>query len=344
MHEPAFWHRPSSWQSRLLSPLSMLYGAVSARRMAQEGIDAGVPVICVGNFHVGGAGKTPTVLALAGLLRELGERPVVLSRGYGGRLRGPAVVEPAHHVAADVGDEPLMMASRLPVVVARNRAEGIDLARAQGASIILMDDGFQNPSITKDLALIVIDSARGLGNAMVFPAGPLRAPLPPQLARTDALVVVGDGHAADAVASRVAAAGKPVFTARLQPEAQVISALAGKPLLAFAGIGDPQRFFRTLRACGLEVAAERAFPDHHPFSAGDLAMLSGQASREGLTLVTTEKDLARLRGTAPASEVAGIAPFPVTLQFEDLANLRGFVAGRVAAARSEGRRPARLSP
>ena len=158
-----------------------------------EELDAGIPVLCVGNYHVGGAGKTPTVLALAKLLRELGETPVVLSRGYGGKLQGPLRVDPERHAAFDVGDEPLMLAGSLPVVISRDRAEGVPLARAQAASVILMDDGFQNPSIAKDVSVIVIDSDRGLGNAQVIPAGPLRAPLRPQLARTDALVIVGRG-------------------------------------------------------------------------------------------------------------------------------------------------------
>ena len=146
MREPAFWHRPSSWKSHLLRPLGALYGAVAAKRLQRNGLDAGIPVICVGNYHVGGAGKTPTVLALAAVMRELGELPVVLSRGYGGKLRGPVKVDPERHVAADVGDEPLMMAPSLPVVVSRDRVEGVALAKSQGASVILMDDGFQNPA------------------------------------------------------------------------------------------------------------------------------------------------------------------------------------------------------
>ncbi|CAL79747.1 Tetraacyldisaccharide 4'-kinase (Lipid A 4'-kinase) [Bradyrhizobium sp. ORS 278] len=334
MREPAFWHRPPSWQSHLLSPLSMLYGAVAARRMAQPGIKAGVPVICVGNYHVGGAGKTPTVLALTALLRGQGEQPVVLSRGYGGRLPGPVLVDPAAHGAADVGDEPLMMAAHVPVVVSRARADGVGLAKAHRASVILMDDGFQNPSITKDLALIVVDGGRGLGNARVFPAGPLRTPLPPQLARTDALMIIGRGEAGEAVASRVAAAGKPVFRAQLQPDAGVVASLAGRPLLAFAGIGDPQRFFRSLRASGLEIRAERPFPDHHPFTDGDIKALVDQATREQLALVTTEKDLVRLRGRGwDHPELAPMA-FPVTLQFDDETAVRSLVARRLSAARA----------
>ncbi len=170
-----------------------------------------------------GAGKTPTVKALAGLLRELGETPVVLSRGYGGQLRGPIVVDPARHVAAEIGDEPLMLAQTLPVVVARERIDGVALARAQGASVILLDDGFQNPAIAKDASLIVIDGSRGLGNTCVFPAGPLRAPLSPQLARTDALIVIGDGTAAAPVAAAVAARGKPVLSAHLIADAAAVA-------------------------------------------------------------------------------------------------------------------------
>ena len=151
MREPAFWYRPPSWISLLLSPLGALYGLVAGLRLRNAGFDAGIPVLCVGNYHAGGAGKTPVVLALAEFLRELDETPVVLSRGYGGRLQGPIMVDPARHVAADVGDEPLMLALRLPVVVARDRVGGVALARSQGASVILMDDGFQNPAIAKDV-------------------------------------------------------------------------------------------------------------------------------------------------------------------------------------------------
>ena len=225
MREPAFWHRPSSWKSHLLRPLGALYGAIAARRLRLKGFDAGIPVLCVGNYHVGGAGKTPTVLALAGHLREMGEAPVVLSRGYGGRLHGPVMVDPARHSAADVGDEPLMMALRVPVVVARDRVDGVALAKSQAASVILMDDGFQNPAIAKDASLIVIDSVRGVGNGRVFPAGPLRAPLPPQLALTDALVVVGDGTASNAIAAEVGTFLREVVPFKVTLEFQAVEDL-----------------------------------------------------------------------------------------------------------------------
>ena len=328
MREPGFWHGPASLNADLLKPLAALYGAVAAKRLRHKGLNAGIPVLCVGNYHVGGAGKTPTVLALAKLLRELGETPVVLSRGYGGELRGPVRVDPVRHAASDVGDEPLMVAGALPVVVSRKRAEGVPLARAHGATVILMDDGFQSPAVVKDVSLIVIDSARGLGNGQVFPAGPLRAPLRPQLARTDALIIVGNGSAAASVAAEIAAQGKPVLSAHLKPDEAQVGQLRGKRVLAFAGIGDPTRFFSTLRASGIDVARQRAFADHHAYAQAEIESLIAEAKREALTLVTTEKDLARLRDWSQQ-----IVPFPVTLEFDDAPLLRKFVTDRLFKAR-----------
>ena len=334
MHEPAFWYRPASWMSRLLMPLAALYGAVAAYRLRQKGIDAGIPVLCVGNYHVGGAGKTPTVVALVQVLRDLGETPVVLSRGYGGRLRGPVMVDADRHVAADVGDEPLMLSKAVPVAVARERIGGLALARSRGATAIVMDDGFQNPAIAKDTALIVIDAHRGLGNACVFPAGPLRAPLSPQILRTDALIVIGEGKAAEGTAAAIAGQGKPVFTAHLKADDFSLALLRGKRVLAFAGIGDPDRFFRTLGANGVEVVGERAFADHYPFARGEIERLLSEAKHDGLTLVTTEKDMARLRvaGGLP-SWAQDVVPFEVKLEFDDAPGLRRFVSQQLHWAR-----------
>ena len=317
-------------------PFAAAYGAVAGSRLQRKGFEAGIPVFCVGNYHVGGAGKTPTVRALVKLLRDLGETPVVLSRGYGGRLRGPVMVDPARHLAADVGDEPLMLARAAPVAVARERIDGLALARSQGATVIVMDDGFQNPAIAKDASLIVIDAHRGVGNACVFPAGPLRAPLPPQLARTDALIVVGEGNAADAVAAAVAAQDRPVLTAHLRADDAALSSLRGKRVLAFAGIGDPGRFFRTLRSNGIEVASERVFADHHPFTRDEIEALVAEAKHGALTPVTTEKDLARLGVGGKLPEWAeDIVAFPVTLEFDSAAKLRRFVSDRLFRARDE---------
>jgi len=241
------------------------------------------------------------------------------------------MVDRERHTAGDVGDEPLMMVRDVPVAVARDRLEGVSLAKAQGATVILMDDGFQNPRILKDAALIVIDSERGLGNGKVFPAGPLRAPLKAQLARTDALVLIGDGYAAADVAADITARGKPVLRARLKPDAASLAALFGRQALAFAGIGDPERFFRSLRAAGIEVVRTRPFADHHMFSRDEIAALAADASREQLTLVTTEKDLARLRGRDDVPE--GIVPFAVQLEFDDPEQLRRLISDHLYQAR-----------
>jgi tetraacyldisaccharide 4'-kinase len=336
MREPAFWYRPPSLISLLLTPLGALYGMIAASRLQREGLDAGIPVLCVGNYHVGGAGKTPAVLTLTKVLRDLGETPVVLSRGYGGRLRRPVKVDPERHLAADVGDEPLMLARTVPVVVARDRIDGVALAKSQGASVILMDDGFQNPAIAKDVCLIVIDSDRGLGNGRVLPAGPLRAPLPPQLERTDALIVIGEGSAAAAVAAAIAGQDKPVLSAHLRADDASLAALRGKRVLAFAGIGDPARFFATLKASGIDVIRSRAFADHYAFSKAEIDGLIAEAGRDALTLVTTEKDLARLRSGGGLPDWAkAIVPFVVTLEFDDAAALRKFISGRLFKARDK---------
>ena len=317
-----------------MTPLGAVYGVIAGLRMQSHGFDAGIPVLCVGNYHTGGAGKTPTVLALTKLLRELGDTPVVLSRGYGGKWQGPVKVDPTRHIAANVGDEPLRLALTVPVVIARNRVDGVALARSQGATVILMDDGFQNPAIAKDASLIVIDSDRGLGNAAVFPAGPLRAPLKLQLACTDALAVIGHGTAAAGIAAELAARGKPVLSAHLRPDAASLDAVSGKRVLAFAGIGDPGRFFRTLRGAGIDVVRERAFADHHPFAPDEIEALVAEASGDGLTLVTTEKDLARLRGRGGLPDRAQqIVPFAVTLEFDDAVQLRKFVTDQLFKAR-----------
>lgn len=334
MREPAFWYRPASWKSHLLRPLAALYGAVAAHRLERKGLSAGIPVFCVGNYHGGGAGKTPTVLALAALLRELGETPVVLSRGYRGRLRGPVRVDSSRHEAGDVGDEPLMLSHYVPVVVSRDRADGVALAKSLAATVIVMDDGFQNPAVAKDASLIVIDAKRGVGNAQVMPAGPLRAPLAAQVARTDALIVIGEGRAAEEVAAAVSGQGKPVLRARFIPDQASLSALRGRRTLAFAGIGDPERFFATLRESGVDVARTRVFADHHPLTQDEIGSLLADAEREGLTLVTTEKDMARLRNAGGVPErLREIVPFKVRLAFEDAAALKAFTAAQLFGAR-----------
>ncbi|TMK20987.1 MAG: tetraacyldisaccharide 4'-kinase [Alphaproteobacteria bacterium] len=330
MREPSFWWGEASLASALLAPLAAIYGAVAQARLGGRGRRAGAPVVCIGNLTVGGAGKTPTALAVARMLAAAGERPVFLSRGYGGTLAGPVRVDPARHGAYDVGDEPLLLARMAPTIVARDRVKGA--AIAAGASVIVMDDGFHNPSLTKDFSVLVVDARRGIGNGRVIPAGPLRAPLDAQLSRAHALVVVGASSRAVAVAAT--ARDIPVLQARLRPDAAFIAGLGGARVLAFAGIGDPEKFFLTLADAGVALAARRSFPDHHRYTRAQAKALCEEAARAGLVLVTTEKDLARLGGADEAAELAAQArALPVTLAFEDEERFKSLLLERLAAAR-----------
>jgi tetraacyldisaccharide 4'-kinase len=337
MREPAFWWRAPGLQARLLAPAAAVYGAMAGRRLARTGHRAGVPVVCIGNLTLGGAGKTPTAMATARLLAEAGERPVLLSRGYGGALAGPVLVDPALHRAVEVGDEPLLLAHVAPTIVARDRIKGAAAAVAAGAGVIVMDDGFQNPSLAKDFSVLVIDARRGIGNGRVFPAGPLRAPLDPQLVRAQALVVVGRAEAAATVVAAARAHNIPVFPARFAPDQKFIAALGGGRVLAFAGIGDPEKFFATLTDAGVTVVATKSFADHHRYTRAEARALCAHADREGLILVTTEKDLARLKGDAAAAELAALAhALPVTLALDDEGAFKTLVLERLAAARNTG--------
>jgi tetraacyldisaccharide 4'-kinase len=335
MRDPSFWWRPPGAMAALLAPLAAAYGAVAGARLRQPGRRAGIPVLCIGNPTVGGAGKTPTALAFARWLTAAGERPCFLSRGYGGRLAGPVQVVLATHSAADVGDEPLLLARAALTVVGGDRGAGASAASAAGASVIVMDDGFQNPALVKDVSVLVVDARRGIGNGRVLPAGPLRAPLPAQLARADALLVIGPGTAAEAVIRAAAARGLAVGHGRLAPDAGAVAALAGQRVLAFAGIGDPEKFFATVAAAGIDAPLRQAFPDHHRYTRADAQGLVAQAEQAGLALLTTEKDLVRLAGDADTAVLAGRAQaLPVTLAIDDGGAFRTLVLDKLAAARA----------
>jgi tetraacyldisaccharide 4'-kinase len=335
VHAPSFWWDEPGTAATVLAPVGAVYGAVAAIRLRQTGERAGVPVICIGNPTLGGSGKTPTALALARLLIEHGERPFLLSRGYGGRLAGPVRVDTQHHRADDVGDEPLLLARGAPTIIARDRVAGARAARKAGASLIVLDDGFQNPSLTKDLSILVIDGRRGVGNGRVFPAGPLRAALAAQLERAQAALLIGEAPAGAAAAMEAQARGLTLFRGRLVPDAASAAALTGSRVLAFAGIGDPEKFFATLRDAGIDIAVARGFPDHHRFTAQEASALVAEAERAGLTLVTTEKDLVRLtHKRALAALAARSRALPVALQIEEEDRFRRFVLAETAAARN----------
>jgi len=318
MREPDFWWRPG--KGSFLMPLAAIYGAVAAMRLQASGQRAGLPVICLGNLTVGGAGKTPAAIAVVQLLHAAHQRPFFLSRGYGGRLAGPVLVNPSEHGAADVGDEPLLLAQLAPTIVARNRRRGAEAARTKGASVIVMDDGFQNPSLKKDLAIIVVDGRRGIGNRHVIPAGPLRAPLRAQLKRAHALLVVGPPVGATRVIKLAVRRKLALFHGRLEPDRQTLAALSGRKVLAFAGIADPEKFFATLTDAGVLIAEQRSFADHHAYSAIEARMLMAHADDKNLVLITTEKDHVRLAGNSKLIELAArtlVLPVRLVIEEED---------------------------
>jgi tetraacyldisaccharide 4'-kinase len=305
MRPPEFWgRRDGGLAARLLAPVSGIWTAVGRRRQATASpFRAPVPVICVGNVVVGGAGKTPTALALAERLVALGRHPVFLTRGHGGRLPGPVIVDPAVHAADEVGDEPLLLARAAPTIVARDRAAGARLATTRG-DVIVMDDGFQNPSLAKDLSLLVVDREAGIGNGRVLPAGPLREPVSDALARAHALVAIGPGPLPFATSL-------PVLGARIAPVNG--GEFAGQRVVAFAGIGRPDKFFASLRAVGAELAGMHAFGDHQRYTPDELMRLVEAASGAGALLVTTAKDAARL----PAEARPMVSVLEVRLVFDD---------------------------
>jgi len=336
MRAPGFYFRPPGLASFLLLPFGMAYGAVAAWRMRQPGERVGVPAICIGNPTLGGAGKTPTAIAVAQLLAAMGEKPAFVSRGYGGNDAGPVPVDAAAHDAARVGDEPLLLARHFPTVVARDRLAGARLAAASGASVLVLDDGFQNPSLAKDCSLLVIDGATGVGNGDVFPAGPLRAPLTAQLALAQGIVRVGAGEASRTVESQAGAMGLPLFGARIVPEPEAAVALKGQKVLAFAGIGRPEKFFASLRELGADVVEACGFDDHHRFSVDEARDLLTAAKARGLVLATTEKDMARIQGDPALAELAAQATtLPVRLEFEDVEGVRRLLERTLRWARTQ---------
>jgi tetraacyldisaccharide 4'-kinase len=308
MRAPEFWNAPPGLAAGLLSPLGALWhGAGVLRRAVARPYRPPVPVVCIGNLVAGGSGKTPVVLSLLDFLAERRVAAHAVIRGYGGRLAGPVRVDPTRHDAGAVGDEALLLAQRGPCWVARNRAAGCREAAEAGAPLIVLDDGFQNPGIAKDLSLLVIDAEYGFGNGCVIPAGPLREPAGSGTARADAVVLIGEGEAPEAVR----ATRRPVLRADLEP--LDAARFRGLKVLAFAGIGRPEKFFASLRRAGAEIAAARSFPDHHRFSAAEIVVLRRDAERAGARLVTTAKDRVRL----PEAARIGIEVFEVTLRWRD---------------------------
>lgn len=318
MRAPGFWFTPPdrpALAARLLSPLGAVYATATARRLDKAGWKAPVPVICIGNLNAGGTGKTPTVIALTRRLADRGLSPHVVSRGHGGSLTGPVRVDPALHGSDQTGDEPLLIARTSPVWVARDRAAGVRAAVEAGAGVVVLDDGFQNPSVVKDISVIVVDAPVGFGNGLCLPAGPLREPVAKGLARADLLLSIGPpADQARFSADWGNAIPLPRLIGHLAPAAES-AALRGRRVLAFAGIGRPEKFFDSLRATGAAVAATHALADHQPLSEALVAGLLDEAQKLGAAVITTEKDAVRL----PPAFRDRIMTLPVGLEVQDWA-------------------------
>ena len=313
MKAPYFWNAGLDPRSReaapltraLLTPFAALYryGVQRKLRNAQPA-HVEIPVICVGNLTVGGVGKTPIVTAIRARLAADGLRAASLSRGYGGTLQGVLRVDPDKHTAKDVGDEPLMLAQSGESWIGADRPAAARAMQAAGVEVIIMDDGHQNPSLAKDLSIIVIDAQGPFGNGYLIPKGPLREPVAFGLARADAVILMGDGETPGTVAK----SGLPAYHAKLAP----IAALPDGPLVAFAGIGRPLKFFDALTAAGAQLSEGVSYGDHHVYSEGDMRYLRSLAQSHNATLITTEKDYARLS----SQQRADIKTFPVRAVFD----------------------------
>ena len=316
---PDFWWSGPSLAAQMLRPAAALYGLASGHKMSRPArYTATVPIICVGNFVVGGAGKTPVALALADYLQSLGHVPGFLSRGYGGSLAGPTIVELARHTAMEVGDEPLLLAESAKTLVARDRVAGARALEQSGVDVIVLDDGFQNPNLSKTQSWIVVDGTVGIGNGLCMPAGPLRVPLEIQLRQTDRIVVIGEGPGREAMRTMCHASNMELMTASLVPSIE--EELRDQSLLAYCGIGRPRKFFDTLAGAGLRIVGEVEFGDHHVVSEDEARALLRRAERDQAILVTTAKDMVRMKnapGEAQRDLASKSAMVPVTCQFDD---------------------------
>lgn len=328
MRAPEFWTTGAGPWPALLSPLGCLYAAGGRlERHLVRPLRPAIPVICVGNLTAGGTGKTPIALALARKLLAMGRTPGFLSRGYGGTAPGPLRVDPAVHAARQVGDEPLLLAARAPSWVARKRRAALPGMIEAGIDVAILDDGYQDPALAKDLALVVVDGETGFGNGRVIPAGPLRETAADGLARADAVIVMGEDRARVRELAGRTRPGLPVIAAALRPD-DAARALAGRRVYGFAGIGRPEKFEATLKDIGADLQGFEAFPDHHPYSADDLMALLGTAVAADAQPVTTAKDWVRL----PREAQEKVVVVGVEAVFEESGRIDALLNAAVSAS------------
>ena len=322
MKAPKFWNKGSnSVLPLLLTPLSMLYAVgdrLNRARVTPQSVS--VPVICVGNAVAGGAGKTPVSISIARFLIAKGWKVHFLSRGYGGSYTGPTRVVPDVHGANEVGDEPLILSGTAPTWISQDRVAGATAAVEDGAEVIIMDDGFQNPSLTKDISFLVVDGGFGIGNGSLLPAGPLRETWASAIERADAVIVVDPTE----LTADLACADKPRFNAKVIP-LDLQAELVGQKVVAFAGIGRPEKFFKSLQAIGADVIESFEFSDHHKFSQDDIMKLVERASNQEAALVTTRKDFVRLSAEAKLMTTV----FDIDLTFEKPQGLQSLLAEKL---------------
>ncbi|MBT4879651.1 MAG: tetraacyldisaccharide 4'-kinase [Alphaproteobacteria bacterium] len=319
MRTPSFWYRNTGPFHRLcgflLSPLSNLYGQChQARTSSTTPVDLSIPIFCIGNLILGGAGKTPTAIAIATQMKELGLNVHFLSRGYGGALKGPLKVDPQIHSSRQVGDEPLLLSQTAPTWISRDRVQGAKKAMEAGADVIVMDDGFQNNSLQKDCSFVVIDGLNGFGNMRLFPAGPLREPLQEGLKRAQVAVIVGEDKQNVQQYLKRNHPDLPILEAILVPELAKTPACFPKKFIGFAGIAFPKKFFKTLESLGGKVVETHSYSDHHQYRKRELSFLKKRSRKEKACLITTEKDFFRL----PKKHQKGIFPLPIRLEWKSI--------------------------
>ncbi len=318
MKAPQFWFEPTNWQAKSLLPLAALFWLGGfLRRLLTRAYRAKIPVICIGNIIAGGAGKTPTCIAIANFLLQQEANPVFVTRGYGGSVCGPLRVDPTIHIASQVGDEALLLARIAPTWISRNRAAGIKAAEAE-ATHIIMDDGLQNPTVKPSMAFLVMDGAVGIGNGLIIPAGPLRETLHSAEKRIDGIILIGSSDV-QGIGTKTYS---PVMHARILPDLSDDFPKDAK-FFAFAGIGRPEKFYQTCSDAELNLVGTTDFPDHHTFTENELLQLEQKAQAAEAKLLTTEKDWVRL----PPTWQTKIATLPIKLVFDIPELPRSFLKG-----------------